>query len=278
MKKIICFLICAAVVFAAVLPIAASETATEVVTEATTEAVTEAVTEVVTEAEIDGSMSLSEMILALAQKFGISVEDAEELVGDVKDVGDKYLEGNGLWDKISEDIQKNPAKWTIYGIVALLVLFLIGVLIKRVINDAINGQRQRIAIENIDKSINGDEDVPGNSLRELINKKNDDIDLLGKEHVGLEKRVDELKMTADLLAAKVEYLSKIAEKMEKNSDTSLKMTEESALQILQLLNIALDRKVPITSKEARQMWYEHTQNNIKSIYEGAQNGGETEKA
>ena len=274
MKKIICFLICAAVIFAAVLPIAASETATEVVTEATTEAVTE----VVTEADIDGSMSLSEMILALAQKFGISVEDAEELVGDVKDVGDKYLEGNGLWDKISEDIQKNPAKWTIYGIVALLILFLIGVLIKRVINDALNGQRQRIAIENIDKSINGDEDVPGNSLRELINKKNDDIDLLGKEHTGLEKRVDELKMTADLLAAKVEYLSKIAEKMEKNSDTSLKMTEESALQILQLLNIALDRKVPITSKEARQMWYEHTQNNIKSIYEGAQNGGETEKA
>lgn len=278
MKKIICFLICAAIIFAAVLPTAASETAEEVVTEETTEAVTEVVTEAVTEADIDGSMSLSEMILALAQKFGISVEDAEKLVGDVKDVGDKYLEGNGLWDKISEDIQKNPAKWTIYGIVALLVLFLIGVLIKRVINDALNGQRQRIAIENIDKSINGDEDVPGNSLRELINKKNDDIDHLGKEHVGLEKRVDELKMTADLLAAKVEYLSKIAEKMEKNSDTSLKMTEESALQILQLLNIALDRKVPITSKEARQIWYEHTQNNIKSIYEGAQNGGETEKA
>lgn len=278
MKKIICFLICAAIIFAAVLPIAASETATEVVTEATTEAVTEVVTEAVTEADIDGSMSLSEMILALAQKFGISVEDAEELVGDVKDVGDKYLEGNGLWDKISEDIQKNPAKWTIYGIVALLVLFLIGVLIKRVINDALNGQRQRIAIENIDKSINGDDDAPGNSLRELINKKNDDIDLLGKEHVGLEKRVDELKMTADLLTAKVEYLSKIAEKMEKNSDTSLKMTEESALQILQLLNIALDRKVPITSKEARQIWYEHTQNNIKSIYEEAKNGGETEKA
>lgn len=274
MKKIICFLICAAVIFAAVLPIAASETAEEVVTEATTEAVTE----VVTEADIDGAMSLSEMILALAQKFGISVEDAEELVGDVKDVGDKYLEGNGLWDKISEDIQKNPAKWTIYGIVALLVLFLIGVLIKRVINDALNGQRQRIAIENIDKSINGDEDAPGNSLRELINKKNDDIDLLGNEHAGLEKRVDELKLTADLLTAKVEYLSKIAEKMEKNSDTSLKMTEESALQILQLLNIALDRKVPITSKEARQMWYEHTQNNIKSIYEEAKNGGETEKA
>lgn len=274
MKKIICFLICAAIIFAAVLPTAASETAEEVVTEETTEAVTEAVTE----ADIDGSMSLSEMILALAQKFGISVEDAEELVGDVKDVGDKYLEGNGLWDKISEDIQKNPAKWTIYGIVALLILFLIGVLIKRVINDALNGQRQRIAIENIDKSINGDEDVPGNSLRELINKKNDDIDLLGNEHAGLEKRVDELKMTADLLTAKVEYLSKIAEKMEKNSDTSLKMTEESALQILQLLNIALDRKVPITSKEARQIWYEHTQNNIKSIYEGAQNGGETEKA
>ena len=274
MKKIICFLICAAIIFAAVLPIAASETAEEVVTEATTEAVTE----VVTEADIDGAMSLSEMILALAQKFGISVEDAEELVGDVKNVGDKYLEGNSLWDKISEDIQKNPAKWTIYGIVALLVLFLIGVLIKRVINDALNGQRQRIAIENIDKSINGDDDAPGNSLRELINKKNDDIDLLGNEHAGLEKRVDELKLTADLLTAKVEYLSKIAEKMEKNSDTSLKMTEESALQILQLLNIALDRKVPITSKEARQMWYEHTQNNIKSIYEEAKNGGETEKA
>ena len=274
MKKIICFLICAAIIFAAVLPIAASETATEVVTEETTEAVTE----VVTEADIDGAMSLSEMILALAQRFGISVEDAEELVGDVKNVGDKYLEGNSLWDKISEDIQKNPAKWTIYGIVALLVLFLIGVLIKRVINDALNGQRQRIAIENIDKSINGDDDAPGNSLRELINKKNDDIDLLGEERVGLEKRVDELKLMTDMLSTKVECLSKIAEKMEKNSDTSLKMTEESALQILQLLNIALDRKVPITSKEARQIWYEHTQNNIKSIYEGAQNGGETEKA
>ena len=62
-------------------------------------------------------------------------------------------------------------------------------------------------------------------------------------------------------------------KVESNSDTSLKLSEETALQILQLLNIAMDRKVPITTAEARQIWYEHTQNRIKTIYEeGLGNG------
>lgn len=232
--------------------------------------------------EIDDTMSLSEVILAVADRCGISVEEAEKMVADIRVIGDRYLGENDLWVRISADMEEHPAKWTMLGLLLATVFVLIGVLIKRVINDAMTNQRMKVALENLDKALNGDEkDENGKalSIRAMIGEKNGQIEKLEKENEAQREEIGSLKRKAEELAGVITGLNNAISKIESNSDTSLKITEESALQLIQLINIALDRKVPITSKEARQIWYEHTQNNIKRIYEeGTDNGGATEEA
>lgn len=279
MKKI--FLICLAVMFVlGVVPISATETGVATEVAETAEIVSEAPAE--TDIVINEMMSLSEVILAVAERCSISVEDAEKMVADIRVIGDRYLGENDLWVRISADMEEHPAKWTLFGLLLATVFALIGVLIKRVINDAMTTQRMKVALENLDKALNGDErDENGKalSIRAMIGEKNGQIEKLEKENAAQREEIGSLKRKAEELAGVITGLNNAISKIESNSDTSLKITEESALQLIQLINIALDRKVPITSKEARQIWYEHTQNNIKRIYEeGTDNGGETEEA
>ena len=244
-----------------------------------TDGVSETVTEVTEGIVIDEGATLSEVILDLANRYGISVTEAEELVKTIKSVGDRYFGESDIWEMVVEDMGANPAKWTLIALVFLLLLALIGVLIKRVLNDAITAQRMKIAIENLDKALNGDEkDENGKalSIRAMIGEKNGQIEKLEKENSAQREEIGSLKLKAEELAGVIAGLNNAITKIESNSDTSLKITEESALQLIQLINIALDRKVPITSKEARQIWYEHTQSKIKSIYEEGQENGEAE--
>lgn len=292
MKKLICIMI-AAIMLLFALPAGATELGSEsesfidsvveseeISAEESSEIVfPESETAVETEAVIviDESMSWSEVVFAIAEVCGISVEEAEKMVGNIRIVGDKYFGESDLWAQVVTDMDAHPAKWTLIGMLIALILFLVGLLVKRVISDATAMAKLKVAVSNIDAALNGDErDSKGNalSIRAMINEKNGHIELLEKENV-------ELKTKAEELAQVVESLNKAIGKIEANSDTSLKLTEESTLQILQLLNIALDRKVPITTKEAREIWYSATQNKIKSIYEeGVANGndGNAEKA
>ena len=271
-KKILTVAVILAMLSVLCVPAFAVETATE------TEGAVESVVESATEVAIDESMSLSEVIVAISKACGVSVEEAEKIVSDIKAIGDEYLGEIDLWVRISEDMETHPAKWTLLGLLLATVFVLIGVLIKRVITDAMTAQKMKIALENLDKALNGDEkDENGKalSIRAMIGEKNGQIE----ENAAQREEIGSLKLKAEELAGVITGLNNAISKIESNSDTSLKITEESALQLIQLINIALDRKVPITSKEARQIWYEHTQNNIKRIYEeGTDNGGETEEA
>lgn len=241
----------------------AETTAAETTTVGTTIGETEA--DVTTEdlIEIDKDTSFSEVVLAIADKFGISIEEAEKMVGNIRELGDKYLSDSDLWDEVTADMDANPARWTVIGLMAVLIIFLIGLLIKRVISDATTLSRLKVSVTDIRRGLLGDED--GNeqgdaSICTLIKEKNMQIEQLKIDNAALMEIVAELKKST-------EVLSQTIHKVESNSDTSLKITEESALQILQLLNLALDRKVPVTTKEARALWYSATQNKIKSIYE-----------
>ena len=228
----------------------------------------------------ENEQTLSEAILAVAEELGISFEEAEALVAKAIMLGDKYLSDSDLWAAVAKDIGEHPAKWVLIAAVFLLILFLIGLLIKRVLNDAVSLQRTKIAIEGIGKTLNGDAEDDGGSIRALIGEKNAVIESLKAENGELKDEIGKLRSELSKLKTEIGGFSKNAEaltavigKVEANSGVSLKITEENALQILQLLNIALDRKVPITSAEARQIWYEHTQNRIKTIYEeGLGNG------
>lgn len=278
MKKLIIAAVLIAVLLFA-LPVSATEVETTIETEVISEDTAEIETTVAVDVEIGEELSFSETVIAIADKLGISVEEAEDLVQSIREFGDEYFSDTDLWSRVTADMDAHPAKWTIFGLLAALVLFLIGLLIKRVISDATTLSRIKITLKEIRKALFGDEDEQSEgSIRAMIAAKNGQIDELGGQVAQLGSENAALVAKTEALEQCVLALNEVVRKLESNSDTSLKITEESALQILQLLNLALDRKVPVTTKEARALWYSATQNKIKTIYqEGTSNVGDTEK-
>lgn len=270
MKKWILIVIGVLVLLAVVVSIPTS--ATDIETEEVETVTEQTVATVTTEAliEIGESASFSEVVLEIANKFGISIDEAEELVESVRNLGDKYLADNALWTQITADMDAYPAKWTVIGLVLTLILLLIGLLIKKVISDSTALSKMKISVAGINAALSGtDGDTP--SIPTMIAEKNEQINQLVTENESLSEKVAEYNLM-------VQTLNETVQKVEANSDTSLKMTEELALQILQLLNIVLDRKVPVTTKEARAIWYSATQSKIKEIYEEGVANVNTEKA
>ena len=262
------------------LPCAATETVSEMPTEAINEAVSESFeaidgvetepVETTTEIDIDldigavhdiieNSSSFSEAVVAIADRFGISIEDAEKLVNDMKTLGDKYLGGTELWEIIKNDMSVNPGKYVIIAFAILILVALIAFMLKWIISNMGQLRTLKIYVASLRKSVDGDDDEDGKlSLRSLITAKNGEIKALEDKDAELEKEVIKLREEAA-------RLTKEAAEVKKNTESALNVIQETALQIAQLLCIAMDHgKMPVVSKEARQMWYENSQAKIKA--------------
>lgn len=274
MKKLIIALMMLSVLLFAI-PVSATDDTTFYESETSVETTIEAEQTEVEESvealpEISENASFSEIVLAIADAFGVSTEKAEEMVASIRNLGDKYLSDSDLWDMIVMDMDAHPARWTTIGLLLAVVLVLIGLLIKRVISDSTALSRLKISVAGIYKALSI-EDGDNPPIPAMIAEKNEQINTLVEENAALSGQVEELTSVIQTLLDKIQ-------KSEVNSDTSLKITEEMSLQILQLLNLALDRKTPITTKEARTLWYSATQSKIKEIYQnGVDSVENTEK-
>lgn len=270
--KVLIALICIAVLAGAVKTIAgATDEQIEIVTE---DAVIESPEEIAIDIGevhdiVENSSSFSEAVIAIADRFGISVEDAEELVNDMKALGDKYLGENELWAIIKADMANNPEKYIVIALVVLLLVALIAFMLKWIVSNMGQLRTLKMNVASLKQSVDGDDSEEGKalSLRNLITAKNDEIKALEKKDAELEAEVIKLREEA-------ERLTKTADDVKKNTETALNITQESALQITQLLCIALDKgKMPVVSKEARHLWYDNAQAKIKAAA-GIEEGGE----
>lgn len=274
MKKLIIALMMVSVLLFAI-PVSATDDTTFFESETSVETTIEAEQTEVEESvealpEISENASFSEIVLAIADAFGVSTEKAEEMVASIRNLGDRYLSDSDLWDMIVMDMDAHPARWTTIGLLLAVVLVLIGLLIKRVISDSTALSKLKISVAGIYKALSV-EGGDNPSIPTMIAEKNEQINTLVEENAVLSGQVEELTSVVRTLLDKIQ-------KSEVNSDTSLKITEEMSLQILQLLNLALDRKTPVTTKEARALWYSATQSKIKEIYQnGVDSVENTEK-
>jgi hypothetical protein len=156
MKKII-YITSAIIIICALMLIPAYATDTETVTDITTEAVvntdtettigatTEATTEGATETEtditspvidgeaasdiinmIENSENKSDLILALVEKYGCTIEEAEEILDSFIALGDKYLAGNEVWIGFKKDIRENTQFWAMIIACVIAILAIIG--------------------------------------------------------------------------------------------------------------------------------------------------------
>ncbi len=304
MKKYIAIIFAVVMAAIMVLPCAATETVTEMPTEAITEAVSESVavteataeevttvvteseiitdaiadvvtesveTDVVTEIEIsidigevhdiiENSSSFAEAVIAIADRFGISIEDAEKLVGDMKALGDKYLGESEVWEIVKHDMENNPGKYVVVALIVLVLVAIIGLMLKWIVSNIGQIRALKIDLRSLKKSVDGDDSDEGkaNSLRYLISAKNGRIEALERENA-------EIKSELVLLCERDEELTLMASEVKKNTESALNITQETALQIAQLLCIAMDNgKLPLMSKEAKQIWLANTQARIKA--------------
>jgi hypothetical protein len=257
-------------------------TETTEVTEATSEKVTEAATETAGEESefpinigdvheiVENSSSFSEAVLAIADRFGVSVEDAEKLVNDMKALGDKYLGESEIWVIIKNDMEQNPGKYVGVAMVILIILAIVAFMIKWIISNIGQMRVMKMDVASLKRSVDGDgDDEEGDdkvkSLRALICAKNNEISVLEEREAALEAEVQSIH-------GEMEKLITETGKVTKNTQNALGITQETALQIAQLLSIALDRgRMPVVTKEAKKMWYDNFQSRIKAAIE---EGGE----
>lgn len=138
MKKII-FYIMTLVVAATLLivPAAATEgfsgeeiesvTVTEAVVGSETVFGNEEISEVI--GVIEDSGSRAEAILSLAEKLGITVEEAENIIDTFISLGDEYLGENAAWDKFSAAVSEDMQFWAVIIVAAAAALSILGMLV-----------------------------------------------------------------------------------------------------------------------------------------------------
>ena len=275
--KILLVLLCLTVIVGAFRAIVSAE---DSVIESNEAMVTEAITEAVVEEAIDigvvneiikDSDTISDAIISVASKFGITIEDAEALVEDVVHLGDKYLGETEIWEVIKGDIRANPEKYILIALCFLMFIALVVFIIRWIVHNMSQLRTLKMNVAGLKKSVDGDDSEEGKalSLRSLITAKNAEIKALEEKDAALEKEVIKLREEAAAV-------TRAAEEVKKNTTNALNITQESALQIAQLLCIAMDKgKMPVVSKEARELWYSNAQSKIKAAA-GMGEGGESD--
>lgn len=207
---------------------------------------------------IDSSESLSEAILRVAEKWGISLEKAEKLVGNVKNWGDEHLAENKLWQALSEDIAKNPAGYILFAVVILLLIAVIWFLVRRVISDMVQIRSIKLDNAKIKAALLGDDDNVETSLKALMTAKNKEVEAMKAEMAALRESVDVVDSEFSKVNESIDALSETVSSMKVDTAKAADVSLETGLQITQLIGIALDRKTPIVSSEARKMWYDNS--------------------
>ncbi len=126
MKRIFLILTAMCLIFALTV-VGASATETEAITETEVETLYEVeseeaadIVDVISKAE-----SKADAIFAVAEKLGISYEDAEGLVNSVLALGDKYLGENAGWVRFKEKVLGNMEFWALVAVIALVGLALL---------------------------------------------------------------------------------------------------------------------------------------------------------
>lgn len=233
-----------------------SETVAEVESESTLDAIE---SETFAESYIDedilgelisGSESKTQAVIKLAEAMGITVEDAEALIDKFITFGDEHFEDSDLWSALKQDVNEHPDKWVLIALVALAFVALVVFLIRSAIKNTLTQTNTKLRMASIEEHAKG------------VEKQGEDLKV---QFTALKEEADEMRETLDtvlqLLMSEVEAVGSL----KSNSDTSLKLSEESAFQILQLLNIAMDRKVPTVTPEARKLWYDNSVAKLKKV-------------
>ena len=255
------------------------DTETETETEADTESETET-TDIV--AILGDADSRLDAIVKLAGTMGITLEEAEALLDKMVAIGDEHFGEHDFWLNIRESIENNPDTWTIAILTVLMLLALVIFLIRGLIKNTTAQATNKMNIEDIKRT----EAVNAQRLTEQSVK----LSGIENEHADIKAEIAEinakceltqratdiaLSKVEDILTKAVDMLDKV-KVIERNSANALKVNVEQALETVELLNIAMGRKLPTVTEATRKVWRDNAVAKIKAFASEEQDATATE--
>lgn len=234
------------------------------------------ITESETESEdiaaiIEGADSKLDAIFAIASAMGITPEEAEAFLDKMVSLGDEHFGESDLWADVKASIAEDPEAWTVAALVVLMLMVLVIFIIRGLIKNTIAQSATKANITDI-KTVLGINKDTGKS--ETLDGLKADILGLKKNTERLEAENAELKADLELQSAAIiqsvgEVLDAVRSEdakldvIEGETAASVKINGEQALQIVQLLNIAMGRQMPRMSETTRKAWYDESVTKIK---------------
>ena len=132
--------------------------------------------------------------------------------------------------------------------IILASVALVTILIRSAIKNTVTQTNTKIKISSIETHAKGVETQ---------------VEEVSSELGAVKTEIDDIRAMLVSVLALIKAECASVDALKNNSETSLKITEETALQIFQLINIAMDRKVPSVGSAARKVWYEDAVTKLK---------------
>lgn len=220
---------------------------------------------------IEGADSKLDAIFAIASAMGITPEEAEVFLDKMVSLGDEHFGESDLWADVKASIAEDPEAWTVAALVVLMLMVLVIFIIRGLIKNTIAQSATKANITDI-KTVLGINKDTGKS--ETLDGLKADILGIKKNTERLEAENAELKADLELQSAAIiqavgEVLDAVRSEdakldvIEGETAASVKINGEQALQIVQLLNIAMGRQMPRMSETTRKAWYDESVTKIK---------------
>lgn len=259
-KLIIAVIIAMITVFTCALGVSATDGSDAIMSETAAESfsdASEAVSEVegetaATESEIDRDLineiisnteTPAQAIIKLAELFGITVEDAEAMIDKFIAFGDDNFEDSDVWATVKQDVETHPDKWILICVIVLAIIALVVFLIRSVIKNTVTQTNTKLRMASIE------------SHAAAVEKQ---VAVNAEKIAEVEVKTDEVMLALEEVLQILGEEKEIVGSLQEDSSASRKITEESAFQILELINIALDRKLPLVTPEARKVWFDNS--------------------
>ena len=194
---------------------------------------------------IEQSDSRAEAILSIAEKLGITAEQAENILNTVIDVGDEYLGETEWWVGFKRDVQDDIQFWTTAIVLVCAVVAMIGgvfVLLAKVnpnVKKAMWGMQEALQIT---KSAKDENSQTLGELKEIFRKAAE------KEEI-FEKLIEQKEEVIKTLTEKIKDLE------EKSEAERINMVS-AEIYNLRILKLICDRTaMPLTDKATIDLFY-----------------------
>ncbi len=247
MKKVFLIFAIVTVIFCMTLSCLATDTETATVTEEV------ALEEIVEELE-DGSITLADAIMALAEKAGMTREEAEQLIESALLWGDNNLSERAWWEKIRASIAENTEFWVMSLLAAVAIVSIIGGAITLFI-----GVQKRIKrIEYGTGRVMSDSDSNKEAISQTLGTLKESYE---KMCVALVEIENEKLKKDDVIISLQEELKGLESKLEKTNKRML----QAELYNTQAHKLTLERSnLPMSDKSILSLWFAKAEDSLKS--------------